>query len=183
MKQKWIENEFIYDGSQLRPLFAFEKYGVEGESIISWVGACNVANKHMIDGEDLFAGDSIRSAKMLHFIIEVFDQPLFGMVALQRLFASVVKDQLEFDGEEDFVRDGDDLFLEKAKLSISIASRDAVSSMIHFAVNVSTDDTPVETVSLEDIGINPKVFSEKVMESFSDEYLGIVRATKKVYSL
>lgn len=183
MQTKFITEEFLYDGSQLRPLYAYQDHGVEGESTIAWVGACNVSNENMKDGEDLFAGESIEGQLMLHFIIELFEQPLFSMVAVQRLFSSIAKDCLEELSSKKIARDGDDLFFNGGKLSISIASRDAVSSMIHFAINVNNDGTPVKTASLDDLGIESKDLVERLFESWSKEYSGIQRATKKVFAL
>ena len=92
MKSLFIDREFAYDGSQLRSLFAYLGHGVQGTSIVSWVGACDISNEHMIDGEDLLAGETIAGSRMVHFIIERFETQLFGAVALQRLMAAIVLD-------------------------------------------------------------------------------------------
>jgi len=92
MKSLFIDREFAYDGSQLRSLFAYLDHGVQGTSIVSWIGACDISNEHMIDGEDLLAGETIAGSRMVHFIIERFETQLFGAVALQRLMAAIVLD-------------------------------------------------------------------------------------------
>lgn len=183
MKTKFLKDEFAYDGSQLRALYAFQEHDIEGESLVSWLGSCDVSNENMKDGEDLFAGESIASSKMIHFIMEVFEQPLMTMVSLQRLLSSVAGDTLAEMSGEKIVRDGDDLFFESGKLSISIATRGAVSSMIHFAVNVSNEGTPVKTASLEDLKIDHEVFASSLLKNWEKEYAGIVRATKKVFAI
>lgn len=177
------EKIIAYDGSQLRPLFAFESFKVEGDSIVSWIGPCHVANEHMVDGEDLFAGESIASSQMLHFIVELFGKNLFSMVAVQRLLSSMMKDLLSGLSNESISREGDDLYWKGGKLSISIASTSAVSSMIHFAINISNQGTPVKTASLEDLGLDASNVSKQFMESVLQEINDIERATKKVFPL
>ena len=116
----------------------------------------------MVDGEDLLAKAEIRGDEMLHFIIEIFDRDLFSGVALQRLFASIVTDHLNIAGinglgGKELHRKGDDIYLEHKKLSISIATKSPVSTMVHFAMNVTNKGTPVPTLSLEDLGVDPKL--------------------------
>ncbi|MEK6556365.1 MAG: DUF366 family protein, partial [Bdellovibrionota bacterium] len=43
MKQKWIEKEFKYDGTQLASLFNYLNYGIVGDSIVSWIGPCDIS--------------------------------------------------------------------------------------------------------------------------------------------
>jgi uncharacterized protein len=185
VKSLFIQNQFPYDGSQLRSLFGYLGHGVQGNSIISWVGACDIGNDHMIDGEDLLAGETIAGDKMVHFIIERFETQLFGAVALQRLMASIVMEicrehVADNDVASQFRRDGDDIFFGPGKLSISIATLTPMSALIHFAVNVTNDGTPVRTASLEDIDFPAEAFARKVMKRFADEVVSIETATVKV---
>ena len=55
--------------------------------------------------------------------------------------------------------------------------------MIHFAINVSNDGTPVKTACLKDLEIDPIEFGKKFLSVYQEEYTDIVRATKKVFSL
>lgn len=183
MKTKFIDTEFSYDGSQLHSLFAYLGHGIQGDSVVSWIGPCAVSLTHMVDGEDLLAGASIAGDKMVHFIIEKFHTPLFGAVALQRLFASICLDYLRLSNQSLSIRlrrEGDDLYLDDGKLSISIATASPVSSLIHFAVNCINDGTPVKTASLQDLSINPKKFSIDTMNLLIREIQGIEEATVKV---
>ena len=91
MKTFFYPKKLKYDGSQLRPLFAYENFKVEGPAIVSWVGACDVSFDHMVDFEDKIAQAKIKSDLMLHFIVEIFPADLLAAVALQRLFATIVK--------------------------------------------------------------------------------------------
>ena len=60
-------------------------------------------------------------------------------------------------------REGDDIFVDGRKLSISIASVSLSSAKIHFALNLEDKGTPsdVETIGLFDIKVNDEqVFNE-----------------------
>ncbi len=188
MKSLFIEKNFRYDGSQLRPLFAYENHKVLGDSIVSWIGSCDISRDFMVDLEDKIEDAKICGDEMLHFIIEIFGSDLTAAVSLQRLFASMVKEFLQQEVKATFllVREGDDIYLSndgKKKLSISIASRSAVSSQIHFAVNIVNFGTPVPTACLNDLGLDPKIIAPKLMKLFVDEYDSILTATKKVIPL
>lgn len=185
MKSLFIEKKMAYDGTQLRSLYAYLDHGLLGTSIVSWIGSCNISFKHMVDGEDLLAQAKIEGDEMLHFIAEVFDRDLFSAVALQRLFASIVRDYLQstsnyLSAEEILRRDGDDIFLEDRKLSISIATRSPVSVMIHFAMNITNEGTPVKTLCLNELQLDPKKVAEDIMLLFKNEYKEILQATMKV---
>lgn len=187
MNTLFIKNEFAYDGSQLRSLYAYLEHRLLGPSIISWIGSCSIPFEHMADGEDLLAQSPIQGDKMLHFIIEVFDKDLFAGVSLQRLFASICKDYVESRSKNPQIkslrRDGDDIYFNKQKLSISIASRSPVSIMIHFAMNITNEGTPVSTLCLNDLNLDPHTTAQDLMSLFQKEYMEIVEATQKVRPL
>lgn len=113
MQTRWLEEKLKYDGTQLRPLFGYLEHGLMGDSVVAWLGACDVNFQHMVDGEDLLVRSEIRGEEMLHFIFEIFDQPLSVGVYLQRLFAAQIKDLIEGMGSVGggaLERQGDDLF-------------------------------------------------------------------------
>lgn len=180
MKSLYIEKQMTYDGTQLSSLYAYLNHKILGNSIVSWQGPCFVSLAHMVDGEDLLQEATIAGSMMMHFIVEVFERDLFAGVALQRLLASIVRDQLQVHADQVLTRDGDDIYLEDRKLSISIATRSPVSTLIHFAVNVTNEGTPVKTLSLEDLKVDPKTFAEMIMQKFAAEYESILKATQKV---
>lgn len=185
MISRFLEVEEKYDGSQLVSLRNYLKHGILGDSIVAWIGACDVSLEHMVDGEDVLAKASIAGSRMLHFIVEKFDCTLLAAVALQRLLATIVKDELQSASPnkeiaQNLRRDGDDIYWGKKKLSISIATQSPVNSLIHFAVNISNTGTPVETLSLEDLNLDPKSLAQAVMKTFVDETIGIAAATRKV---
>jgi hypothetical protein len=180
MKTHWISKKFEYDGTQLRPLFAYFTEGVLGNSVVSWVGSCNVSFEHMVDGEDLLAKSEIRGAEMLHFIFEIFDRDLTAGVFLQRLFASICKDLIEERSKVRLFRKGDDLYWDQKKLSISIATKSSNSVLVHFAMNVKNQGIPVPACALHELGVEPKEFAEQAMCRVAEEYQSILDATHKV---
>ncbi len=174
----------FYDGHQLSPLYAYLNHKILGPSMVSWIGGCEVKPEQMVDGEDLLAGEKIAGDEMLHFIVELFNVNLVSMVLFQRLFAAQVQQKISQEFHKQLRREGDDLYLGEKKLSISVATRSTNSVLLHFAMNISNQGTPVPTVSLKDLGVNDiKKFAESLMESFSNEYESILTATYKVRSV
>jgi len=188
MKSQFVEKEFAYDGTQLRSLFGYLDHRIMGDSIVSWVGSCDISFEHMVDGEDLLEESLIAGGRMVHFIIEKFHTSLIAGVALQRLFASICQDILREKARISMPqpevttlrREGDDIFYADGKMSISIATLSPVSCLIHFAINCSNKGTPVKTASLQDLGINEAVFARLAMERFVAEIHSIEEATTKV---
>lgn len=146
----------------------------------------------IVDVEDIRAKHKICGSLMLHFIIEHFDTDLEKTILRQRLLAGIVKDVLlsgyvqEFKSSrrQKLKRIGDDLYAvtitHNAKLSISIATASPVSTMIHFAINISTKGTPVKTAGLNDYKINPKDFALEVMKRYTEEMQSVKHARQKV---
>lgn len=173
-----------YDGSQLRPLFSYENFGLKGNAMISWISPTDVTLAHMVDYEDKIEESKICGDKMLHFMIEFFPANLsFGVMA-QRLLASIIKDMISLKApKEKLTRKGDDIYVGQGKLSISIASVSAVSTLVHFAVNITNKGTPVKTASLEDLNIKPDAFAKDVLKAFASEFDDVIWATQKVKPL
>lgn len=183
MKTKWLKQTVTYDGTQLRSLYAYLQHKILGDSAVAWRGACEVSFDHMVDGEDLLDRAAICGSDMVHFIIEVFDQKLMSGVLLQRLFSSIVRDVLyELSPQKslEILRLGDDLYWKNKKLSISIATSSPVSTLVHFAVNVSAKGTPVDAAGLDDLKVEPQKFAEKALEALKEEYESSLEATRKV---
>lgn len=182
MKSKTVEQTIPYDGSQLKPLYSYVNHKLHGDSIVAFIGSCNVTLEHMVDAEDFVVNAEIKSDKMLHFIVEMFNQNLTTAVALQRLLVTMAQNLLLAKGHL-LLREGDDLYLGNKKLSVSIASCSAVSSMIHLGLNVENTGTPVPTCALIDFSIDPLEFAKELNKKFSDEYISIIEATQKVKPL
>jgi len=150
---KHIDEIFEYDGSQINPSWAFQEFGIYGSSIITWIGPVNITPDNLKDFADV--GLEIKSKNMINFICEFFDQQPTNMrVAYlrQRLLVMIFREILTEYGIES-KREGDDIFVNGGKLSISIASVSLSSAKIHFALNLEDKGTPgdVDTIGLFDI--------------------------------
>jgi hypothetical protein len=184
MKSKFIQKKIKYSGEQLSPLFAYMNFDLAGDSVISWMGPCDVSFEQMIDGEDLKELSAIRGDLMLHFVLEFFDRELFSAVLLQRLVTAMAKDLIEeMNPKVKILRKGDDLYYRGGKLSVSIASRSVMSCQIHLGINVTNAGTPVKTAALSDLKIRPQQFSKLLMKRISEEYESVRFATQKVRPL
>ena len=153
---KHVDEIFEYDGSQINPSWAFQEFGIYGSSIVTWIGPVNITPDNLKDFAD--AGLEIKSNYMVNFICEFFDQQPTNMrVAYlrQRLLVMIFREILTEYGIST-KREGDDIFVENRKLSISIASVSLSSAKIHFALNLEDKGTPddVETIGLFDIQVN-----------------------------
>ena len=177
---KHVDEIFEYDGSQINPSWAFQEFGIYGSSIVTWIGPVNITPDNLKDFADV--GLEIKSSNMVNFICEFFDQQPTNMriaYLRQRLLVMIFREILTEYGVVT-TREGDDIFVGGAKLSISIASVSLSSAKIHFALNLEDRGTPddVETIGLYDIKINnQQVFTEnnlmelinKTVSRFIDE--------------
>lgn len=175
---KHVEDIFEYDGSQINPSWAFNEFGIYGSSIVTWIGPVNITPDNLKDFADV--GLEIKSNYMVNFICEFFDQQPTNMriaYLRQRLLVMIFREILTERGVET-TREGDDIFVDGRKLSISIASISLSSAKIHFALNLEDKGTPsdVDTIGLYDIE-DGKIFNEdnlkdlifEVVKRFIDE--------------
>jgi hypothetical protein len=142
----FIEEEMEYDGSQLASLWAFRNLGIKDDCIVAFIGRCDVKPDHMVDLEDRVGGERIYSPRMLHFIVEHFDEISMKLIATrQRLLVYMVKDVI---GREIEIR-GSDMYWNGKKLSVSVATISPVSAKIHLGINIESD----EYASLTEMGV------------------------------
>jgi uncharacterized protein len=181
MQIKYINKSIQYTGAELASLFAYKNFGLQGDSVIAFCGACFVDIDNLIDQEDVRRKAFIRSAEMVHFIGEKFDLDLAEGVLRQRLYIALIKETLEALKPKLLIqRKGDDLFIDDQKLTVSIATLSPVSTLIHIGVNVSSKNTPVKTIGLADLGISKTVFAKKVLTAIQREELSMTNARCKV---
>ena len=160
---KHIDEIFEYDGSQINPSWAFQEFGIYGSSVITWIGPVNITPDNLKDFADV--GLEIKSNYMVNFICEFFEQQPTNMriaYLRQRLLVMIFREILTEYGVVT-TREGDDIFVDGRKLSISIASISLSSSKIHFALNLEDKGTPddVKTIGLYDIKVkNQQVFDK-----------------------
>ena len=187
---KLLTENFPYTGAELRPHWISEQTGYFGDAWVAFCGPCKVPTQEMVDLEDSRAGKFIQAESMLHFLAESFSADLREMILEQRLFiagfAELLAHELRAAGRKEEVRrDGNDLFVQipgsaKRKLSVSIVTASAVSSLLHFGVNIEPAGAPVAAVGLRELGIEPRAFAEKALQSWSAELAGVRKARCKV---
>jgi hypothetical protein len=168
-----------YDGTQLSSLWAFRTFRIQGDSIVAFCGECDVSLKHMVDQVDVLNQAAIYSEKMAHFIVEHFDLELEKTIFRQRLLICIIKEIIESHGHY-LTRRGDDLYQDQQKLSVSIATLSRISTLIHVGVNISSANTPVPTIGLNDMQIDESVFIENVVKQYVAELNSIKLARCKV---
>ena len=180
MKKLFIEKEIKYTGAELSPHWIYRNFNIQGSAVAAFIGPVEVKLSEMVDIEDVIKNEPISSDKMLNFIIEDFDVTLAHMVSNQRLFICIIKEVLEEKGLK-LERSGDDLFYKGRKLSVSIATKSLTSSLVHTALNIVSDGTPIEVSSLNEMGIfDVKEFANRVLDKFTAEIEGMSFAKSKV---
>ncbi len=181
MKTKFVEEEIKYIGSQLAPHWIYKNFHIQGDAIVAFVGECEVKLSEMVDIEDVINNEPIYSKLMLSFISEQFGIGLTEGVLRQRLLMTVIKELLEEKGVF-VVRNGDDLLINGAKLSVSIATKSTTSVLIHTGLNILSEGAPVKACGLtSELGIeNVKDFANEIMQRYSEELDDIILAATKV---
>ena len=183
MKYKFTDKIIDYTGQQLRSHYIFETFGLEGDAIVSFVGACAV-EEHMVDLSDKVKKEFIKSEKMLHFLIEHFDSDLEKAILKKRLFVSMILEEIRKDTVEihrnTLQRKENGIYSGKKKLSVAVSTASPVSTLIHVGLNISSKNTPVETIGLEDLGIEPKKLALDVIELYCKEIRSVKQSRCKV---
>ena len=145
MKTQFLDQEIKYEGWQLSPHWIYKNFKIQGDATVAFIGECEVKLTEMVD---------IYSKSMLSFISEQFNVGLVEGVFRQRLLICIIKEALEKRG---FVirRNGDDLFFEDKKLTVSIATKSVNSILIHTGINIDSTGAPVKASGLtSELGID-----------------------------
>lgn len=175
------KNEIKYEGYQLSPHWIYKNFKIMGDAIVGFTGECEVKLTEMVDIEDVINNEPIYSKNMLSFITEQFNVGLVEGVFRQRLFICTIKEALERRGVK-VVRNGDDLFVNDKKLTVSIATKSLTSILIHTGININSEGAPVKACGLQnDLGITDiKDFAIEIMKNYSEELADITLASTKV---
>jgi len=186
MISRILTEKIKYDGSQIAPLWAYNS-GIKGDSVVVFHGAMDVTFENMKDLEDEKAGKTIKGDDLIHIIVERFDSPASMRLAyyMQRLLIVCVRDVLMTHGIKT-TRNGDDLFVDGGKLTVSIASAGVSSEKIHCGINITTRGTPpeIKTAALEDLGIKDwRAIAQEIAETFVHEIEDIEGDIAKTKSL
>lgn len=177
---KILENDRLYDGTQLASHWIFKSTGLLGDASVAFCGGCDVPIEKMVDLVDVRDNKSIFSRRMLHILAEFFNADLTQTILYQRLLVALAQQEIIFRTKAAVVRGGNDLYEDGAKLSVSVATASPVSTLIHFGLNILSQGTPVRTKGLEDYGIDPFSFAKALLESFRDEIRTVSEARAKV---
>ncbi len=184
MQSKFIEKEIKYTGSELAPHWIYKNFNLQADAIIGFCGECDVKITEMVDIEDVLDNTPIYSRKMLHFIIEHFNMQLTEGVVRQRLFINIIREKIleHMPKGSEIIRDGDDLFYNGKKLSVSIAAKSINSVLIHTGLNIISEGAAIEASGLNsDMGLqNIQELGKDIIEAYTKEYDNMILATTKV---
>ena len=184
-----IVNDFskkeCYDGKQIYPLWALERFGVSGDSFVIFRGSMRLEQQEMIDVKDIvrekdLAEILISGDDCIHFIIEMFDdQPANLKVAYHRLhlLAFITQRTLEKELSIEINKQGTDLYYKKQKINVGIATSSNNSTKIHFGLNIISTGVPsyVKAIGLQEIkkDIQLENLAKSIAESFAAEIRAI----------
>lgn len=184
MQSKFLEHEICYTGKELAPHWIYKNFNIQGDVIVSFIGECDVKLSEMVDIQDVLENSPIYGKKMLHFIVEHFNMPLIEGVVRQRLLVNIAKEVIMCDlpVSDKIIRDGDDLFYNEGKLSVSIAAKSLNSVLIHLGINIDAAGAPVHASGLEsDMNIkNHEKIAKQIIINYCREYDEILNASCKV---
>jgi hypothetical protein len=176
----YTDTAIDYDGNPLAPHWIYRRFNILGDAVVAFRGNADVSLEHMVDLEDVRAKAPIYSPNMLHFIGEWFRDSLTEGVLLQHLFVCEMYESLLERGIRGLRRRGNDVYQGDRKLNVSIATKSPVSVLMHLGINIETEGTPVPTVGLRELGIDPFNFAAEILERFSVESASWARARAKV---
>ena len=181
MQVKFIDKEIKYEGYQLAPHWIYKNFNIQGDATVAFIGECDVKLEEMVDIEDVINNEPIYSKSMLSFISEQFNIGLVEGVLRQRLLICKIKEALEKRGFK-IIRNGDDLFFDNKKLTVSIATKSTTSVLIHTGINIISSGAPINASGLtEDMQITDiKDFAIDILKEYSNELDDIGRASTKV---
>ena len=181
MKTQLLEQEIKYEGCQLSPHWIYKNFKIQGDATVAFIGECEVKLTEMVDIEDVINNEPIYSKSMLSFISEQFNVGLVEGVFRQRLLICIIKEALEKRGFK-ITRNGDDLFYEGKKLTVSIATKSINSILIHTGINIDSTNAPVKASGLtSELGITDiKELAQEILTNYSEEINDIIMASTKV---
>jgi uncharacterized protein len=181
---RYIKKNITYTGVELRAHWIMDVTGCIGDAIVAFQGAAQVPIGHMVDLVDVRENAPIFSQLMIHFLVEHFVMPLSEGVVRQRLLIALIAEELRsYPRAAGIVRQGDDLYDGKKKLSVSIATVSPVSCCMHIGLNIIAKGAPVPAKGLADYGIDPARFAARIMQRYADECAEMEEAQCKVRSV
>lgn len=178
-RYKWMNERMGYSGAELRSRWVREQTGLDGDAAAVFQGPCDVPTDRLVDMDDAAAGATIVAAEMAHVIVEHPGCPLPQGVLRQRLLVCILCESLGMRGVSPR-REGDDVFVDGRKLTVSIAAPAPDATLIHLGVNVNPAGAPVPAVGLDEIGVRADELLHDVMIRYGDELRSASHAVTKV---
>jgi hypothetical protein len=184
----------IYNGSFIHDRFAYKYFRdkvLPIGNIVAFRAPAKVEAEFMIDLEDKLTKDYIYSQDMVHFCWELPLTNLFGGVAFQRLFCSIIGDILGNIIQVPIDIEGDDIFVCKefiqggitqlrGKASVSIACKRNGAILCHTGINiVAGKDAPIFAYSTNMTDEQINKFMVDVIKQFYQTTQDIFKATTK----
>jgi hypothetical protein len=161
--------------------WAFRVHGIQGDSLLAFMGPCDVRVEALADLQDARDGAFIYSPRMLHFVLELFGPSLEEATTRQWLMAATVAEELNARlGKPAIRRRGNDLYASKRKLSVSIAAPTGVSVKVHLGLNIDATGAPVPAIGLRDLKVEPHAFARALLTRFADDHARLRGARTKV---
>ena len=173
-----LEGEIAYTGAELRSGWVALRTGLAGDAAAGFVGPCHVPNENLVDLDDARAGFFIKAASMVHVIAE-HACPLDVAVLRQRLLVAILGELLRKRGKR-MRRDGDDLYYDDRKLTVSIAAPSSSTSLIHLGVNVDPEGAPVPAVGLAEMRVEAPEILNELLTCYAGELTSVTHAATKV---
>lgn len=182
LKTLLYKKDLPYDGQPLRSHWAYQRFGLLGDSLVAFEGPCDVAIDALADLEDAKAGAFIYSPRMLHFILELFGPSLAEAVQRQWLLVSTLQAELNLrlKAGKQALRMGNDLYVGNRKLSVSIAAPTPVSVKVHLGVNILSKGAPVAAIGLKELGVPAASLARAVLAASAHDHVAMQRARAKV---
>ncbi len=168
LETRWIEAGMDYSGRELAPHWILRTFRMQGNALVAGIGSCEVRNEHLVDEQDKLEGEFIRARSMVHFLGEFFGLSLFEGVLIQRLFVATISEKLALNGRK-VRRQGNDLFIDNRKLSVSIVTATPQSVLLHLGVNVDPEGAPVAAIGLKELEVSAQAFGAELLDEFSNE--------------
>ncbi|NIM20693.1 MAG: DUF366 family protein [Candidatus Latescibacteria bacterium] len=175
-----ILNESIpYTGRELCSGWVAGRTGLSGDAAVAFVGRCDVAAEDLVDVDDAKAGAVIRSEQMAHIIVEHPSCPLQTAILRQRLLVCILCEILGGKGHP-LRREGDDVYVEDRKLTVSIAAPSSSGALIHLGINVRPEGAPVPAIGLEEMGVMALPLLRDLLDRYKKEVASCEYAETKV---
>lgn len=190
-----INDQTVYNGAFIHERFAYKYFRDKTlpiGNIVSFIAPAKVETAFMVDVEDRLANDFIYSEKMVHFCYELPLANLWGGVAFQRLYntmlgdliADICKIPVEIEGDDIFVRkefSAGGVIIARGKASVSIVTERQGAIVGHTGINiVAGDKAPSFAYSTNMTPEQALDFQRKAIEVFYQTVNSVFIATSKV---